>query len=125
MSLRGTKRYQYATEGVRGDGTSRRKWFARLGWYFGIDITITRPSGGGGSIFIEPITIESLDTVISIKVRYKGKLWDKIYYITPSKPISVVVSFIKSVMESLNIPRARLTKKTIDNDDITITVRKK
>lgn len=113
--LRHTKRYQWATEGVRGDAQSRRKWFARVGfWCF----RFLRDKGG---VFIEPITLESLDTIITIKVRYKDKVWDKVYYITPSDPIAVVTRLVTRLISNA---RARLKGINIDKDDIKITVRK-
>jgi hypothetical protein len=114
--LRHTKRYQWATEGVRGDVQSRRKWFARVGfWCFKFLKT------GAGGLFIEPITLESVDTIIVIRVKYKEKVWEKAYYLSPEDPIKFMTNLISKLLGSA---RARLKGINTDTDDIKITVRK-
>lgn len=120
--LRKTKRYQYATEGVRGDGTSRRKWFARLGfWRFKIDIDVFPEARDPGTTWSEPVRF---DTLVRITVKYQDKQWIQQFYM-PQRLYTITVTARMRVVELVRNIMARFTRAKINNSDIRITVKRK
>lgn len=123
MTLRRTKRYQVATEGVRGDGTSRRKWLSRLGfWRFEVEVEVVqRPVREGNSPWYEPVRVE---TFVRFKIRYKDRVWTR-DYLVPDRAYAIIITAKMKAIAIAQSIMARFLKREINTDKIRITVKRK